>query len=440
MDFNLKGMKNMKRIALLVFAGTASLMLFGCKEKKKAPVIGRDTSNADKTLRISKADSLKKMRQLANDSGYRIQYDLRMGLEKEEVDAKAFHEAACFQRKDGSGIALNHADPYYHVYLKDAEKEAFDYLMSFKSDVYDQWYGEGSMMFYAHNLNLSYVESSSATFLDRACTVYTFEYDYAVKEKKPYTLYLDNELGITLKIECTKADAAEEETIAVEAKLFEIGGDVEMPDLPAPAEIVDGDAKMKEEWHDVIPEKISFSCYHGVLNEDYPEYEHTEIIGNDALFYRQNRDGERAFFYKWDGSHYQAYYRDYADEGGWEKKDLPINSAIVGKNETPIQMCLSFNAGGIDPFQLSNLYNTRMTGYDSVLGLLCSIYETNEGYRYFLNEENSLILKIESKDAYRFEIIDFSYAIEGFLDSPDDPLKDGPNYFGLGCDACVEEE
>ena len=431
MTINLKEMKNMKKIALLAFAGVATLTLLACK-KNKAPISGRDTSNADKSLKITKADSLQKMRKLASEGGYHIAYDFRMGEVEDGVDASALGEKAVYYRKDGSGIALDHADPHYHIFLKDAEEEAFEYLMSFKTDVYDQWYGEGSMMFYAHNLNLTYREAGTATVLDRQCITYSFEYDYGAEEKKPYTLYLDAELGITLKLECTKEGAPNTETVYVEAKVFEIGGDIQIPELPEVTEIVDGDALIREDWKNTVPEKIRFSSFHGAYNAEYPYMEYTELLGNDVYFYTQTPDQEFAVFYKWNGSSYQCYARDYAEEIAWhEDATSPVNGKSPEKGQSAAELALSFHAGSLDPFHLANLYGTRMVGYDTVHGLPVSVYEQKNGYKYYLNEQYSMFLKIESKEDYRFEMTDFSFDFNAFTDSPDHPRESNPNIFDL---------
>ncbi|MBQ7995363.1 MAG: hypothetical protein IJ247_04020 [Bacilli bacterium] len=377
-------------------------------------------------LPINRAEVNKRMRNLAKEQGYFINYEMQYNGEHFGVDALGKGETFSYVKANGlqnEGVAIKHQGDYYHIYF--LNNLDFEYYMSYQKDVYDQWYENASFITFANGLGAKFTkEDEDLSICDRPATSYTFSYkaEFATKEYN-YRAYIDDEYGVTLGIESLDEVPANE-LISIQTNMFLVGDDVKAPALADVDEedIVNAEDVMKD-WEVKIPEKIALNYFHG---DEKLQTERIEIIGKDVYLYNKGDSNESAKFYKFEDGAYTKYERDYYAGEQW----VASNGVETAKDVADV---LSSNAGCYDAFDLNELHSAKLVGSQVFLGKPVSIYESKRNgtvSRYYLYAEmNMFLLRDDIGEPYRFEVTSFDAEIKAFTDTPDNPLNNALGLF-----------
>ena len=403
-------MKNMKNLTLLL---AATFSLCACQKGNNNGLV------------ISRKDAIAKVRKLAKDKGYCVNYDFTEFGENYYINAFEKDNKSFFTRSNNEqindGIALEKTDTYTHFFLLNNNLD-YEYTVSFKKDVYDALYANSSLVFALYNIDVKFEKMDDDKFLERDCNVYTFKYAYDSKKEHNYKAYVDKEYGMTMSISCTDEGADARETIQLDAVALNIGEGFDLPELPEVTEITEYD-DIDGKWKVSFPDKIAIKYFHGERKaKEEMGYSYLEIIDKSVYLYEQDLYREEAKFYKFENGSYKKYTRDYYAEGDWQE-------VAVEENVKGVDDVLSWNTA-YDIFDVTELNGAKLIRNDFLNGMPVEVYQENNQFTYYYSRQfNLFLLREDNKSEYRLEIDDISTSLKSFIDDVDDPNENKPNIF-----------
>ncbi|MCR4561701.1 MAG: hypothetical protein K5694_00640 [Bacilli bacterium] len=392
---------------LLLLGATSLMLLASC---------GGNTNTGGKGLPIIKSESIQKVQTFGQEKGFLINYQYENNLgETFTFDAGMKGETAWFVKDGADGLALKHQDNYHHVFFFDGIE--FKYNFSYEKDVFATWFAEGNLLFMAHDINATFTKGEAVALLGRECTYYDFELEVVKDKKYQYKAAIDNELGITLGIECQKLDAPSGEKIKLNATSFKVESEVTAPELPLVREVVifNEDPELTKIK---IPDKIRISLTANIyLNAAL------EIVG-DGLYidWYWGDEAHRGFYIDKSGTALRYFRIEYDDEeAAWEEFKPSVSGEPT--DEKTFSAGLAMLAGSVGScfvqlFDVSVLDRVSRRGNTVVNGKPAFIYRTNDA-TYYLATEHHMFLKTEwdENSAWNFEVMDY-YEINELSDKP----------------------
>ena len=381
----------MKKLMLL--AVSSFMVLTGCT-----------SSNPDgvaKGLPMKKSEAIQKVRNFGHDTGYLIDFDFHSGSDEGQIATGMKGDICWTILNEHEGIALKNEENYFHVFIYDEAK--YEYQFSYTSDVFDTWYAAGSMLFQCYDMNVTYKKGEEVTILDRVCTNYSFEYELVKGHKYSYVVALDNELGISLNIECKDLQADVKNTISYTATSFKAGEEVQAPVLPNVEEPVifndDPDLTKNE-----IPNKLHIDLRKGEELNGF-----IEVVDDEMLVdYRWANDIHKQFWITKGNGKVVTKMRDIKEDGAWEEfytgtaKDSEAFEAALANLAGAADSCF------VDMFRMGELEKASRQGNTMVNGMPAIVYKNASG-TFYLSAEYKMFLKAEysANSDWNYEVISY---------------------------------
>lgn len=246
----------MKKLTLLLLALVMVLSLVSCGLDIGGMIDdGGDDGDGDgdgddnyANLPIDRDESEQLMKNLAQTDGYEITF---LYGENEAVGTYAMlckGDVFCLTAKDedgyeaGTGIVFE--DDKCHLYRLEDGEWTFQYTAEgSEAEEYRELYtGQYSfLLYYGNTFDGMLKKGKSAKIAGRDCTIYTFDYNVggaiggmAGLGSYSYKAYVDDALGITLKLEFEVSQQGESGTIHYEITSFKTGSAVTVPTFPEP--------------------------------------------------------------------------------------------------------------------------------------------------------------------------------------------------------------
>ena len=205
-------MKKMKLLSLGIATlfTAASLMLFTSCGDKAGTANTDDEPEADNSLPVSKSTYIEKMQSMASNGGYEITWNL---------DDSNSNSTNCTLGAKNNYQWIERDDEKYASKTESGQT----YCRIYNNGTWQDWFSYEGMDYYYFvaqyaplfqfgfmHEDILVKSSESATVASRPCTLYTFtttQLEYGVDIA--YKLYIDNELGITMKATWSISDGTE---------------------------------------------------------------------------------------------------------------------------------------------------------------------------------------------------------------------------------------
>ena len=289
----------MKKILSFLLISLFALVLVGCDPISN--VVNGGDDEANDSLEITQEESQAKLERMEDD-GYLISFH----YSDDEGDNGSFKIGAkgnvvwIITEKDG--VALVEEEDKVHYYSYEVEngytyegtvqKEQGDSFVNAYKLAYTGW------LYWANSYNGRLKKGADAKVAGRNC--YTYDLDLAglggvlgslagVTSLK-YKVYVDKELGLTLKVEFSATADGESSSFSYEVTEFKTGSQVTVPTLPEPVStnMSESYAKARSEFQKVTG--ILLPELEGLEVDDYPYTEGAtsycfDIIGGEELDY-----------------------------------------------------------------------------------------------------------------------------------------------------------
>ncbi len=234
-----------------------SMLLTGCGLAH----IGDKIEGGDDSLPIGMEESQRKVSDLGTRTGYQITFSFDDGEDSSGTYTvgKKGDKIWCLEEDEYgfSGYGMVKDGTQYHYYNVEEDGE-FTYSATIQDS--DSYYGSYAFeastyywMYYGHSFDGSLTKLGSTTVAGRAATEYEFNMGAmlgfigslsGLKDFK-YKVAVDNELGITLKLEAEIKTTEEKESMSYTVTSFKTGNNVTVPNFPAPTP---GNENDGEEW------------------------------------------------------------------------------------------------------------------------------------------------------------------------------------------------
>ena len=346
----------------LVLAIFATLSLTACGGQKEST----------RGLPMTRKEGARRLRQTGETDGFKIEFSYQNGEEAAQVEASMKGNISWYT-KGAEGIALEKAEKYYHVFLSDGK--GYDYAVSYKQDVFESFFASGSALYLAHQLDdVKFTKGEAATILERECTYYTFSYD-AGAGAMDYKVAIDNEFGITLKIECDNQGAL----LKFDATKFQIGGDIEVPELPEVEDIVDANDQADTKIQ--VPNKVHIELKCGT---ETPWTYTIEVV--DDEIYVLDASINTQYYATKEGKKFVVKEKNLsAEDPQW------ADTTITADDVYGVLSWLS--CGNI--FDMGELYNASKKGQTTYNGYPCTWYKSRS-YNLYLSSQYKMFIFMES--------------------------------------------
>ena len=363
-------------------------------------------------LPMKRADAVKKVKALGKDSGFMIDYSYQDDTGLYDLVAGMLGNEYWLYRSDRSGVALKLDDEACHAFAVSENK--YVYAASYEKEQFDNFFSS-NVLFKAYNMDgVKYSKSESVTIANRTCTYYTFTYEVLSGHAFDYRIAIDDEYGIALALEATSAGATAENSVAMRAKAFQIGGEIKVPELVVP-----------EEQHEGNPEE---EILVGEMPKGKQIHFTSGIDDNLATYYIERFDDDVYINYTRNSTNQVTGYFVEAYQGGYRvhTKNYPSGSwQVLESFEDASTLYEAFNhLSGYIGSALSSMFNlsiidagSQNLGETTVNGMAAIHYELEHEHDY-LSKDYKMFLKNQSKDADYWcyevkQIVD----IEAFTDS-----------------------
>ena len=287
----------MKKILSFLLVSLFALVLVGCDPISN--VVNGGDDEANDSLEITQEESQAKLEKMEDDG-----YLLTFHYSDDEEDSGTFTIGAkgnvvwIITEEDGVALVEDSEKVHYYSYTKDegykfeatVTKDQEGSLVNSYKLVYTGW------LYWANSYNGSLKKGADAKVAGRSC--YTYDLDLgglggiigslAGVTSLKYKVYVDKELGITLKVEFAATADGESSSFSYEVTEFKTGSAVSVPTLPEPvsANMSESYAKARGEFQEVTG--VLLPELEGLEVEDYPYSEGDssycfDIIGGDEL-------------------------------------------------------------------------------------------------------------------------------------------------------------
>ena len=290
----------MKKIFSFLLFSLFALVLVGCDPISN--VVNGGDDEANDSVEITQEESQAKLEKMEEDG-----YLLTFHYSDDEEDSGTFTIGAkgnvvwIITEEDGVALVEDSEKVHYYSYTKDegykfeatVTKDQEGSLVNSYKLAYTGW------LYWANSYNGSLKKGADAKVAGRSC--YTYDLDLAgiggiigtlagVTSLK-YKVYVDKELGLTLKVEFAATADGESSSFSYEVTEFKTGSAVSVPTLPEPTSdnnMSESYAKARSEFQKVTG--ILLPELEGLEVDDYPYTEGAtsycfDIIGGEELGY-----------------------------------------------------------------------------------------------------------------------------------------------------------
>ena len=248
----------MKRLFTLVFVCLIAFLFIGCNipggSSDGDGDGGKTQDPASDKLEISQEQSEEKFEEIAGN-GYELTFIYASSGDGEESSGTMTLGAkgnVVWTLSDGSGMALVEEEAFVHMYSYEEGEYTFVYSLPKEgSESLLESYRSTSVpyLYWANGYEGSLKKGSDAKVAGRNC--YTYDLDLGIAlgayaqaeglEDLKYKVYVDKELGITMKVEATATVEGESSSFSFEVTSFKVGGEVTAPRLPEPVSAEGGE-------------------------------------------------------------------------------------------------------------------------------------------------------------------------------------------------------
>ena len=245
----------MKRIFTLIFACLIAFLFIGCDIP--GVNIGGDgdgdggtTQEPSDKLAMSQEQSESKFQEIAAN-GYEITFVFSSNDDEGEESGTMTMGAkgnVVWVLIDGEGMALVDDNGQIHMYNTEEGEFVFAYTLPKEASesLYESYQGLASpYLYWANGYDGSLKKGADAKVAGRNC--YTYELDLSASlgayaqmegiENLKYKVYVDKDLGITMKVEAAATVDGSSSSFNYEVTSLKIGSEVTAPRLPEPVNV-----------------------------------------------------------------------------------------------------------------------------------------------------------------------------------------------------------
>ena len=166
-----------------------------------------------------------------------------------------------------------------------------------------------------------------------------------------------------------------------------------------------------------IPDQIAFTYGFDSLGYESSDVYFCQIIGNDVFVYEDLGENIYGRFFEYKNGECNFYYRNYTSDNVW-LRDTELENSFEVNDTTP---ALHVYVGPGYAFSAVYLQELKLRGTGFVLGVECDMYGIDDE-AYFYDPDANMILKFTDPDMpFHYEVLDRSYSVGSFLDSPISP-------------------
>lgn len=205
------------------------------------------------SIGISQEKAVENLEKLGLEEGYEIIYEYKndsgsgkylvgrkentIWYKSSESEDGVYTDGNAFA-KDGNkyhSYSYNNEEGFVYAYTYEDE-ETVSSIESSYAIGYNYW------IYFGYSYDGLYKKDGTATVVGRKCDKYVYELNSLLAQvSMKYVVYVDQKLGITLKLDFEGSADGEEENLNFEVKEFKTGSAVSVPTLPEPTLTQEGE-------------------------------------------------------------------------------------------------------------------------------------------------------------------------------------------------------